>query len=218
MLDHATGRAAWLAVSQSLACCISGPRLCHCLRHSLYHRLCACCLLLIPPLARSLLVPLLVPPPACPQLVPLLSPLLACLLLVPKLACLLLVPLLVPRLVRSLLAAFTTACSLAACAAACTNACCFWRPSGVALLAVRQALVSVRVKAATVWGQHLVKAAPVQGQHDKRFCVCCAGIVIGETAVVGENVSMLHHVSLGGSGTGRGEAPCCMPMLCHAKC
>eukprot|EP00200_Dunaliella_tertiolecta_P001238 CAMPEP_0202363852 /NCGR_PEP_ID=MMETSP1126-20121109/15479_1 /ASSEMBLY_ACC=CAM_ASM_000457 /TAXON_ID=3047 /ORGANISM="Dunaliella tertiolecta, Strain CCMP1320" /LENGTH=390 /DNA_ID=CAMNT_0048958347 /DNA_START=100 /DNA_END=1272 /DNA_ORIENTATION=- len=30
------------------------------------------------------------------------------------------------------------------------------------------------------------------------------GIVIGETAVVGENVSMLHHVSLGGSGTGRG--------------
>eukprot|EP00983_Pelagomonas_calceolata_P010059 326711-Pelagomonas_calceolata.AAC.4 len=31
------------------------------------------------------------------------------------------------------------------------------------------------------------------------------GIVIGETAVVGENVSMLHHVSLGGSGTGRGE-------------
>lgn len=31
------------------------------------------------------------------------------------------------------------------------------------------------------------------------------GIVIGETAVVGDNVSMLHHVSLGGSGTGRGE-------------
>ncbi len=31
-----------------------------------------------------------------------------------------------------------------------------------------------------------------------------SGIVIGETAVVGDNVSMLHHVSLGGSGTGRG--------------
>ncbi|KAJ9522821.1 hypothetical protein QJQ45_023611 [Haematococcus lacustris] len=30
------------------------------------------------------------------------------------------------------------------------------------------------------------------------------GIVIGETAVVGDNVSMLHHVSLGGSGTGTG--------------
>jgi len=29
--------------------------------------------------------------------------------------------------------------------------------------------------------------------------------VIGETAVVGDNVSMLHHVSLGGSGTGKGE-------------
>jgi serine O-acetyltransferase len=29
------------------------------------------------------------------------------------------------------------------------------------------------------------------------------GIVIGETAVVGDNVSMLHHVSLGGSGIGR---------------
>lgn len=31
------------------------------------------------------------------------------------------------------------------------------------------------------------------------------GIVIGETAVVGDNVSMLHHVSLGGSGVGRGR-------------
>eukprot|EP00955_Chlamydomonas_euryale_P041912 352159-Chlamydomonas_euryale.AAC.9 len=30
------------------------------------------------------------------------------------------------------------------------------------------------------------------------------GVVIGETAVVGDNVSMLHHVSLGGSGTGDG--------------
>lgn len=30
------------------------------------------------------------------------------------------------------------------------------------------------------------------------------GIVIGETCVVGDNVSMLHHVSLGGSGTGKG--------------
>ncbi len=30
------------------------------------------------------------------------------------------------------------------------------------------------------------------------------GIVIGETCVVGDNVSMLHHVCLGGSGTGRG--------------
>lgn len=30
------------------------------------------------------------------------------------------------------------------------------------------------------------------------------GIVIGETAVVGDNVSMLHHVTLGGSGTGTG--------------
>jgi len=30
------------------------------------------------------------------------------------------------------------------------------------------------------------------------------GIVIGETAVVGDNVSMLHHVTLGGSGTGSG--------------
>lgn len=31
-----------------------------------------------------------------------------------------------------------------------------------------------------------------------------AGIVIGETAIVGDNVSMLHHVTLGGSGTGKG--------------
>jgi serine O-acetyltransferase len=31
------------------------------------------------------------------------------------------------------------------------------------------------------------------------------GVVIGETAVVGDNVSMLHHVTLGGSGTGRGS-------------
>lgn len=30
------------------------------------------------------------------------------------------------------------------------------------------------------------------------------GIVVGETAVVGDNVSMLHHVTLGGSGTGKG--------------
>ena len=30
------------------------------------------------------------------------------------------------------------------------------------------------------------------------------GVVIGETAVVGDNVSMLHHVTLGGSGTGTG--------------
>ncbi|KAG2482591.1 hypothetical protein HYH03_018475 [Edaphochlamys debaryana] len=30
------------------------------------------------------------------------------------------------------------------------------------------------------------------------------GVVIGETAVVGDNVSMLHHVTLGGSGTQRG--------------
>ena len=30
------------------------------------------------------------------------------------------------------------------------------------------------------------------------------GVVIGETAVVGDNVSMLHHVTLGGSGTGEG--------------
>ena len=30
------------------------------------------------------------------------------------------------------------------------------------------------------------------------------GVVIGETAVVGDNVSMLHHVTLGGSGVGKG--------------
>jgi serine O-acetyltransferase len=30
------------------------------------------------------------------------------------------------------------------------------------------------------------------------------GVVIGETAVVGDAVSLLHHVTLGGSGTGRG--------------
>lgn len=31
------------------------------------------------------------------------------------------------------------------------------------------------------------------------------GVVIGETAVLGDNVSMLHHVTLGGSGTGTGQ-------------
>ena len=31
------------------------------------------------------------------------------------------------------------------------------------------------------------------------------GVVIGETAVVGDNVSLLHQVTLGGSGTGRGK-------------
>lgn len=31
------------------------------------------------------------------------------------------------------------------------------------------------------------------------------GVVIGETAVVKDNVSMLHRVTLGGSGTGRGK-------------
>lgn len=31
------------------------------------------------------------------------------------------------------------------------------------------------------------------------------GVVIGETATVGDNVSMLHHVTLGGSGTGGGK-------------
>lgn len=31
------------------------------------------------------------------------------------------------------------------------------------------------------------------------------GIVVGETAVIGDNVSILHHVTLGGSGTGRGR-------------
>ncbi|KAL4428115.1 hypothetical protein ABPG75_002204 [Micractinium tetrahymenae] len=30
------------------------------------------------------------------------------------------------------------------------------------------------------------------------------GIVIGETAIVGDNVSLLHHITLGGSGTGKG--------------
>ena len=30
------------------------------------------------------------------------------------------------------------------------------------------------------------------------------GIVVGETAVVGDNVSLLHQVTLGGSGTGKG--------------
>ena len=30
------------------------------------------------------------------------------------------------------------------------------------------------------------------------------GVVVGETAVIGDNVSMLHHVTLGGSGVGRG--------------
>ena len=30
------------------------------------------------------------------------------------------------------------------------------------------------------------------------------GVVVGETAVVGDGVSLLHHVTLGGSGTGRG--------------
>jgi len=31
-----------------------------------------------------------------------------------------------------------------------------------------------------------------------------SGVVIGETAVIGDNVSLLHHVTLGGSGTGTG--------------
>lgn len=31
------------------------------------------------------------------------------------------------------------------------------------------------------------------------------GVVIGETAVIRDNVSMLHHVTLGGSGTGKGQ-------------
>jgi len=46
------------------------------------------------------------------------------------------------------------------------------------------------------------------------------GVVIGETAVVGDNVSMLHRVTLGGSGTGRdkrhptiGAGPC---LCCYA--
>jgi serine O-acetyltransferase len=32
------------------------------------------------------------------------------------------------------------------------------------------------------------------------------GVVIGETTIIGDNVSMLHHVTLGGSGKARGEA------------
>jgi hypothetical protein len=31
------------------------------------------------------------------------------------------------------------------------------------------------------------------------------GVVIGETAIVGDNVSLLHQVTLGGSGTGKGK-------------
>merc|ERR1711907_854948 len=31
------------------------------------------------------------------------------------------------------------------------------------------------------------------------------GVVMGESAVVGDNVSMLHHVTLGGSGKSRGD-------------
>ena len=31
------------------------------------------------------------------------------------------------------------------------------------------------------------------------------GVVIGETAIVGDNVSLLHHTTLGGSGTGTGK-------------
>lgn len=31
-----------------------------------------------------------------------------------------------------------------------------------------------------------------------------SGVVIGETAIIGDNVSLLHHVTLGGSGTGTG--------------
>jgi hypothetical protein len=31
------------------------------------------------------------------------------------------------------------------------------------------------------------------------------GVVIGESAKVGDNVSILHHVTLGGSGTGKGQ-------------
>ena len=42
-----------------------------------------------------------------------------------------------------------------------------------------------------------------------KFCMCflqdhATGVVIGETAVVGDNVSLLHQVTLGGSGTGKG--------------
>ena len=32
-----------------------------------------------------------------------------------------------------------------------------------------------------------------------------SGVVIGETAIIGDNVSLLHHVTLGGSGTGTGS-------------
>lgn len=45
------------------------------------------------------------------------------------------------------------------------------------------------------------------------------GIVIGETAVVGDNVSLLHQVTLGGSGTGKGMRhphigePCSLSVL-----
>ena len=31
------------------------------------------------------------------------------------------------------------------------------------------------------------------------------GVIIGETAVVGDNVSLLHHVTLGGTGTTGGD-------------
>lgn len=45
------------------------------------------------------------------------------------------------------------------------------------------------------------------------------GVVIGETAVVGNNVSMLHHVTLGGSGTGKGvrhpTIGACNPLFFH---
>ena len=47
------------------------------------------------------------------------------------------------------------------------------------------------------------------------------GVVIGETAVVGNNVSMLHHVTLGGSGTGKGvRHPTIGTSLCgvHLAC
>ena len=49
------------------------------------------------------------------------------------------------------------------------------------------------------------------------------GIVIGETAVVGDNVSLLHQVTLGGSGTGKGMrhphigAPL-QPAAAHSAC
>lgn len=45
------------------------------------------------------------------------------------------------------------------------------------------------------------------------------GVVIGETAVVGNNVSMLHHVTLGGSGTGKGiRHPTIGTALSFANC